>query len=36
MPQGLHRTKTGELVYVSITAGGRYMIKHANGEITIV
>lgn len=36
MATGMHRTKTGENVFVSITADGHYMIRYADGRITIV
>jgi hypothetical protein len=36
MAPGLHRTKTGEMVNVTITAGGRYMLRYSNGRVTII
>lgn len=36
MPVGLHRTKTGETVMVTITSGGRYMLRYADGRVTLI
>lgn len=36
MATGLHRTKTGELVYVSVTVDGHYMIKYSDGRVTFI
>lgn len=36
MALGIHRTKDGENVLVTITADGQYMLRYADGRITII
>lgn len=36
MKPGMHTTKTGEIVLVTLTTNGRYMIKYPNGRVTLV
>lgn len=36
MPEGIHRTVTGELVQVRHTAEDRYMLTYPDGRVTIL
>lgn len=36
MAPGIHRTKTGENVLVSITDDGHYLIRYADGRVTVI
>ncbi|ROR76076.1 hypothetical protein SAMN06295974_3776 [Plantibacter flavus] len=36
MTAGMHRTKTGENVLVTITTDGHYMLRYADGRVTFI
>jgi hypothetical protein len=36
MATGMHRTKTGEYVYVTNTGDGHYMLRYTDGRITVI
>lgn len=36
MRPGMHTTKDGEVVLVQLTTDGRYMIRYADGRVTVL
>lgn len=36
MAPGIHRTKTGENVLVTLLSDGHYMLRYADGRVTVI